>query len=204
MGNEANCRAWFDDREANGKALLETEELIFRGDVRKVIPFATVTAAEASDDGRLILRHGGGVAIFDLGVKDAEAWARKILNPRGRLDKLGVKEGMRVSVLGVDETSFLDELRARVPNLTVGEPAPQSDIIFLGADRRDTLAQLVPLQAALKRNGAIWVVRPRGIVAITEADVMREGKAAGLVDTKVVKFSETHTAEKLVIPKDRR
>jgi hypothetical protein len=29
---------------------------------------------------------------------------------------------------------------------------------------------------------------------------MRAGKAAGLVDVKVVSFSATHTAEKFVIP----
>jgi hypothetical protein len=29
---------------------------------------------------------------------------------------------------------------------------------------------------------------------------MRAGKAAGLVDVKVVRFSEVHTAQKFVIP----
>ena len=34
---------------------------------------------------------------------------------------------------------------------------------------------------------------------------MQAGKAAGLVDVKVVSFSATHTAERFVIPvKDRR
>jgi hypothetical protein len=35
-------------------------------------------------------------------------------------------------------------------------------------------------------------------------DVLDVGKEAGLVDTKVVSFSQTHTAHKLVIPLDRR
>jgi hypothetical protein len=36
---------------------------------------------------------------------------------------------------------------------------------------------------------------------------MKAGKAAGLVDVKVVRFSDTHTAEKFVVPvnmRDRR
>jgi hypothetical protein len=33
---------------------------------------------------------------------------------------------------------------------------------------------------------------------------MTAGRAAGLVDTKVVRFSETHTAEKFVIPRAKR
>jgi hypothetical protein len=48
------------------------------------------------------------------------------------------------------------------------------------------------------------VVRPKGRTEITEDDVMKAGKAAGLVDVKVVRFSETHTAEKFVIPLSRR
>jgi hypothetical protein len=43
-------------------------------------------------------------------------------------------------------------------------------------------------------------VRPKGSKAITEAETMAAGKRAGLVDVKVVSFSETHTAEKFVIP----
>jgi hypothetical protein len=47
-------------------------------------------------------------------------------------------------------------------------------------------------------------VRPKGRPEIGEAAVMAAGKAAGLVDVKVVSFSVTHTAEKFVIPaKDR-
>jgi hypothetical protein len=33
---------------------------------------------------------------------------------------------------------------------------------------------------------------------------MKAGQAAGLVDVKVVRFSETHTAEKFVVPKKLR
>mgnify|MGYP006170174075 CR=1 FL=1 len=40
--------------------------------------------------------------------------------------------------------------------------------------------------------------------SVVEADVMAAGKAAGLVDVKVVRFSATHTAEKLVIPVTKR
>ncbi|PYR70118.1 MAG: hypothetical protein DMF88_03745 [Acidobacteria bacterium] len=51
---------------------------------------------------------------------------------------------------------------------------------------------------------AIWVIRPKGSQQISESDVMKAGKAAGLVDVKVARFSETHTAEKFVIPVSRR
>jgi hypothetical protein len=46
----------------------------------------------------------------------------------------------------------------------------------------------------------VWVIRPKGRPDISERAVMAAGKAAGLVDVKVVSFSPTHTAEKFVIP----
>ncbi len=79
-----------------------------------------------------------------------------------------------------------------------------ADIIFVAANERADLDRLVTVQKFLKRDGAIWVIRPKGSAAITEADVMKAGKAAGLVDVKVARFSDTHTAEKFVIPVSKR
>jgi hypothetical protein len=56
----------------------------------------------------------------------------------------------------------------------------------------------------LKQNGALWIIRPKGSEAITEAEVMAAGKHAGLVDVKVVSFSPSHTAEKFMIPRSAR
>ena len=58
----------------------------------------------------------------------------------------------------------------------------------------------IHLDLSLKPNGALWVIRPKGRPEISERAVMAAGKAAGLVDVKVVGFSPTHTAEKFVIP----
>jgi hypothetical protein len=56
----------------------------------------------------------------------------------------------------------------------------------------------------LKPNGALWIIRPKGRPEISERAAMAAGKAAGLVDVKVVGFSQTHTAEKFVIPVSAR
>ena len=50
----------------------------------------------------------------------------------------------------------------------------------------------------------MWVVYPKGRTDPSEVDVLEAGKAAGLVDVKVARFSETHTALKFVIPVARR
>jgi hypothetical protein len=78
------------------------------------------------------------------------------------------------------------------------------DVIFVAANDRGDLDRLVTVQKYLKRDGAVWVIRPKGSANISESDVMKAGKAAGLVDVKVARFSESHTAEKFVIPIARR
>jgi hypothetical protein len=50
----------------------------------------------------------------------------------------------------------------------------------------------------------LWIVYPKGKSEIREIDVLAAGKAAGLVDVKVVAFSATHTALKFVRPKAKR
>lgn len=199
MGLEAACRARYGDAVSAGTARLETTHLRFRGEFRIAIPLAEIVSAE-SWGGWLTVRFPGGEASFDLGPA-SERWASQIHTPRSRLDKLGIKPGLRVAVLGVDDERFVLDLRERGAQVSVGgEPPPETDLIFLAAGGRDDLGRLGPLQRLLKRNGAIWVVRPKGRKEITEADVMTAGRRAGLVDTKVVSFSGTHTAEKLVIP----
>jgi hypothetical protein len=78
------------------------------------------------------------------------------------------------------------------------------DLVFYPAERRAALDRLSRLRLAIKPDGAIWVVRPKGRQAITESDVRAAGKRADLVDVKVVSFSDTHTAEKFVIPVSKR
>ena len=106
---------------------------------------------------------------------------------------------------GIDDRGFLAELTRATPQVHRGTRQNHNDLIFFGASTDGELAALGELKSRLKSDGAIWVVRPKGRTEITEAGVMAAGKAVGLVDVKVVKFSETHTAEKFVIPlKGRR
>jgi hypothetical protein len=50
----------------------------------------------------------------------------------------------------------------------------------------------------------IWTLRPKGSKDLTEQEMMRAGQTAGLVDVKVMSFSDTLTAEKFVIPVAKR
>ena len=91
-------------------------------------------------------------------------------------------------------------MRSAAAEVIVGRAAKDSDAIFFGAIDAKELVRLAVLKTAMKQNGALWVIRPKGRPEISERAVMAAGKAAGLVDVKVVSFSPTHTAEKFVIP----
>jgi hypothetical protein len=198
MGAEAKCTVTVGRTKAAGKALLETDALIFRGaDLRLSIPFTRMQSVEARD-GTLHVTHADGVARFALGPAAAK-WLEKIRHPPSRADKLGIKAGLRVLVVGVQDEALAAEIAAGgAAALTRASSAV--DMIFYAASDRAALEKLPALARQLARDGAMWIVRPKGSAAISEADVMAAGKAAGLVDVKVVRFSGTHTAEKFVIP----
>ena len=203
MGAEANCNVTFRNRTTTGRARLETDVLEFRGpDLRLSIPFKQMKKVTSRGD-TLTVTFALGAASFDLGPAAAR-WADKILHPPSRLDKLGVKPWWRASAVGVADRAFLKELQQSVAYLSIGRVAKDSDAIFFGATKAAELARIGKLRAALKPDGAIWVVRPKGRPEISERAVMAAGKAAGLVDVKVVAFSPSHTAEKFVIPVSAR
>lgn len=116
------------------------------------------------------------------------------------IDKLGVKPGLRISLLGVRDAAFLREVLPQVANPSQHRAVKDSNLIFLGVESKEQLKRLEPLKKYLVPNGNIWVVYPKGQKHITEADVMAAIKAAGLVDNKVVSFSPTHTGLRACIP----
>jgi len=102
------CRMEFNGTPHRGKALLETNEIIFRGDVRLKIARAAITEVRA-EAGQLRSVFDEGSAVFDLGDA-APKWAKKILNPPSRLEKLGIKEGTRFTSIGAIDPDFLREV----------------------------------------------------------------------------------------------
>ena len=123
---------------------------------------------------------------------------------RSLLDKLGVKPSQRICVLGINDPAFEQDLAAIVPDAARDDLVKGADLIFLAANDLKALERIKSLEASIKPNGAIWVVYRKGQKHIREVDVIAAGKSAGLTDNKVCRFSETHTALRLVIPLARR
>jgi len=202
MDKDIECDVVIDGVACDARVLFETEEIVVRGAQRAVIPLRKLKSAEMAG-GALLLSWDEHSVSLDLGEATANKWLEKIRNPKSRLDKIGVKEGQRISAIGVADPDLIGELTARGADVST-RLRSGSDIIFFGANDAADLARLPRVRESLAPAGALWIIRPKGVKTITEAGTMAAGKAAGLVDVKVVKFSETHTAEKFVIPVSRR
>jgi hypothetical protein len=206
VGNESTCEAQIGNRQLTGKALLESSELLFRptdGSKRLKIPFTSIKSAKAID-GKLHLQTAEGQATFDLGPT-AETWCHKILHPKTRTEKLGLKPNTSVSLLGAFDLEFKKELRATAKKVTESRIEPSSELIFLNANTTKELTSAVTKAAkSIKGATALWLVYPKGKKEITELEVIAAGRKFGLKDVKVVAFSPTHTALKFVLPLDKR
>jgi hypothetical protein len=203
VGQERECTLTFGGTVARGKALLESDTLVFRGTPRRSLALKDVRDVSAAS-GCLRVTMDEGIFELDLGAPaHAEAWAQKIRSPRGRLDKLGIAIGAKVTLVGPFDDAFKGELAARGCTIATRAAAATS-ILILAAEAKEDLTRIPTLRARLADDGTLWIVYRRGHEAIREADVLTAGRAAQLVDQKVARFSETHTALKLVIPKAMR
>jgi hypothetical protein len=199
MGLEARCRVRIGDDEAEASVLLESRVLQVRRGLRLDVDLSTLEAA-AIEGAFLVLESEGRSVRIELGDA-AGKWLEKIKNPKGLFEKLGVRPDHKVWVLGVRDEAFVAELKAKARSVAVGTRGrhDENDAVFVGAESRADLERFALARSSIKPTGAVWLVRPKGKKEITEADGMAAGKAAGLVDVKVVAFSPTHTAEKFVI-----
>ena len=203
MGNEVNCTVTQSGKPSTGRALLETSEIIFRGEsARFKIPFSSVSEVRA-EDGELHVRTKDDLFTFRLGPK-AEKWHEKIANPKSLIAKLGVKPGEPVTLIGRVPSAFGASLKKHGAKLATPKASVAPRWIFFAADSREDLTDVKRVAKSVQGTTALWIIYPKGQKQITEADVRSLGLASGLTDIKVTSFSPTHTALKFVLPKAKR
>jgi hypothetical protein len=203
MGYEAACTARVGRKSSVGKATLEGETLAFAGDFKLEIPFARMSEVTVDGDA-LVVRTSDREIRLELGGPLAQRWARLVKEPKGLFEKLEVTAHARVAVVGVTDPLFLPALRERTASIAEERVPEGAATIFFGADTRAALQKVPLLRARMVENGTLWIVRPKASKAISEADVFEALRSAGLVDTKIVAFSRTHSAHKCVIPLELR
>ena len=203
MGNELKGAVRRGKERHQGKILLETSELIFRGtDYRLKIAFAEIRDVKATN-GELRVATKNGVLTFEVGTA-AEKWREKILHPKTRAEKLGVKQGTKVGLLGEFEADFVKELETTGAEIVRAGRSAAADQTFFAAHSKTTLGAIEEFAKKMKGPEALWVVYAKGKKDLRESDVIAAGRRAGLKDVKVVAFSSAYTALKFVIPLEKR
>jgi len=204
MGYETKCRARVTDasgvREADATVLLETDDLIVRGDARVKIPRTAIQDVKTRGD-KLTVVSPHATVVLSLGADAAAKWASKIQEPPKRLiDKLDVKPTAKVWLLGVDDETLISQVGERAATTTSASSASACDVVFVGVENEKQFDRIDRAAKAMNDDGAIWVVHPKGPNGVADTAVFGRAKALGLTYTKVARVSDTHTAEKLVRP----
>lgn len=192
MGREANCQCNWAGTTANVKALLETSELILRGEMRKRIPFVAMTNIEAHA-GHLAFDVAGGRVELFLEKGQAAKWAAAIqAGPVPLAKKLGIAPESVVRTIGAIDDESLKEALAQAAKISPGDPT----LIVACVETPADLDSALKAAAAQTAKGVpIWFVYPKGPGhALNESLVRSSGLATGIVDTKVAAVSARLTA----------
>ena len=207
MGLELAGRARLSPRggsvtEGAAKIHLETDHVIVRGEVRAKIPRSEILEVTVRGE-TVTVRHAGGMLSVTLGGVAQKFAERLVAPPKSRLEKMEIGEGATVVVLNFRNPEFTTELKA-INAIVSTRAKADSELIVLGVEKVGDLQRIAVAAKSLAPAGALWVIHPKGIDGVKDTAIFDHATEAGLTYTKVARFSETHTAEKLVIPKSKR
>jgi len=206
VGYETRCLARVRDasgatREAEATVLLETDELIVRGEARIRVPRESIERVTRRE-GTVSITSSGAIVSLTLGPDAAAKWQKKLEEaPKRLIDKLDVKPGSKVWLFGVSDAALEQQLGERTDQVSRGRTAKQCDVVFVGVESSDELGRIDRALPALAEGGTIWVIHPKGHDGVADTAIFARARALGLTYTKVARVSSTHTAEKLVRPR---
>lgn len=176
MGLEAPCDIETGGQTHHARALLESHDLIVRGDLRLRLNLAEITKVDVRD-GALHFVHGETGYVLRLPPGRAETWARKMTTPPPSLAaKLGISPDRPAFVIGAVTDPVL---AAALAGNIVADPTGAAQLIIV-SETVDALPEpdiLPPLP--------VWIVYPKGAAsALPEAAVRSHMRTAGWTDTK--------------------
>jgi hypothetical protein len=204
VGYEAKCRVRVIEkgtaREADGTVLLETDELVVRGEARVRVKRTSIQRVSRRA-GAVTITAPSATITLALGEPAATRWEKKLGEPPKRLiDKLDVKPEAAVLLIGTHDDELCEQLSERTSRLSRAGAAKNRDVVFVNVSRADDMTRIARANAAITDDGAIWVVHPKGPSGIADTAIFAKAKELGLTATKVARVSGTLTAEKLVRP----
>jgi len=210
MGYETKCKVRVEDgsgtirQSDSATVLLETDDLIVRGEARVKVPRSSITSV-ASRAGVVTIKSPTATVSLTLGDDAAPKWRKKLEEaPKRLIDKLDVKPDARVWLWDVSDATLETQVGERTTNVSSGRSASKCDVAFVEVDSADELERIDRAAKAIVADGAIWVVHPKAESGVADTAIFARAKELGLTYTKVARISERLSAEKLVWPRASR
>ncbi len=122
-------------------------------------------------------------------------------------DKLGLKPGFQVLVVGKPDRALLEKVRAKIGRSFIGKGTEADVILYWAASANEITPMLKKLRRSLAPNGGIWVItfkKGKGEPYVPDQQLIPAGLAAGLVDNKICSVSDTQSALRFVVRKEDR
>jgi hypothetical protein len=204
VGYETKCRVRVVEpagtRQADATVLLETDELVVRGEARIRIKRADIKRV-ARRNGTVTVASPSATLTLFLGEPAAARWEKKISEPPKQLiDKLDVKPGASVVLIGKHDDALLAQLEQRTTNISRASNAKNRDVAFVEVSSVRDFDRIERAPSAITDSGAIWVIHPKGPAGVADTAIFAKAKELGLAYTKVARVSDRLTAQKLVRP----
>lgn len=189
MGREAEAHALWRGASGAVKALLESDGIILRGEIRAKLPRAKLAEWRVQGED-LCLRSGGEALVLTLGAKEAAAWVKALDKPLPSLAaKLGVSEAAPAWVIGGPAP---EEIAVAVAGASVPGPEGAAVIVAVLTGPEDLEAAVAAGQAHGLR---VWCVHGKGKgAAVGDTAVRSSFRAAGWMDIKSSAVSEGFSA----------
>lgn len=189
MGKEADIHAEVGDAAGEVRALLERDELILRGDIRRRFPRAALQDVTVAD-GVLSFTGAGQAVRLHLG-NAATTWHTALTTPPPSLRaKLGLDRGGKALLLG---DCFDAELAAALDGVVTANGMEAAMLVACITGPED-LAAAEAIQAQFPRL-PIWAVYPKGRnVPFGDSAIRDTLRAHGFRDTKSCAVSTRLTA----------
>ena len=199
MGRETSAHCQWAQESGFCKVLLETNEVILRGSLRRRIPRSNLRDVSVEEE-LLRFRVGEDAVSLHLGSELAEKWAKALLTPPPSLAmKLGISRSSKLLLLGEIESEELKAAVAEASNAEDGADDQEADLIVAQVK---SLHDLDMAMYQLSRSSSvppIWVVYPKKAASGIGGNAIRETlRGRGFIDTKVASVSAECTALRFI------
>jgi hypothetical protein len=200
MGREAVTKCTWLQQSGEIKVLLETREVILRGEIRAKIPRASITEVTVKGD-TLSVKAGNETLRLQLGPKEAKKWADILLKPPPTLaEKLGIDTKVKVFVIGnIDDRDLAAALSGSITQ------SIQDASMFVAMLRSEPDLETTMKTIGKASSHHIWCIYGKGKAAtISDAMIRTFMRNQQYIDSKACAVSGHLTATRYRQGRDAR